>query len=87
MGMPSFGKPSAPTASSLESAQNTSNQQAAQLYSDFSKYNSSNPYGSVSWAQTGTNADGTPIYTQSTSLSPTEQGLSATSVPSLLVEP
>src|ERR1700740_3467998 len=75
MGLPSLSKPSAPTAQSMTSAQNQSNQNAEQLNSDYSKVNTSNPYGSVSWSQSGTNPDGTPIYTQTTSLAPVEQGI------------
>ena len=40
-----------------------------------SQYNQSNPYGSLSYQQTGTGPGGVPIYSANTSLSPIEQQL------------
>jgi hypothetical protein len=40
-----------------------------------SMVNQSTPYGSLSYSQTGTSANGTPIYTASTSLTPQQQQL------------
>lgn len=37
--------------------------------------NQSNPYGSLTYSQTGTNPDGTPQYSANTTLNPTQQGL------------
>jgi hypothetical protein len=70
-----MGKPSSPNPGTVANLQNQSNELADQYYSDFSKSNSANPYGSTSWSQTGTNPDGTPLYTQTSSLSPVEQGI------------
>lgn len=40
-----------------------------------SMVNQNNPYGSLSYSQTGTSADGTPIYTSTENLSAAQQGL------------
>ena len=40
-----------------------------------SNYNQFDPYGSVTYSQTGTGPGGVPIYSSNTSLSPTQQGL------------
>lgn len=40
-----------------------------------SNYNQTNPYGSLSYQQTGTSPSGTPIYTANTQLSAPQQGL------------
>lgn len=40
-----------------------------------SNYNSTNPYESLNYSQTGTGPNGVPIYSASQSLSPVEQGL------------
>lgn len=40
-----------------------------------SQYNQNDPYGSLSYTQTGTGPNGVPTYTASTNFSPTQQGL------------
>lgn len=40
-----------------------------------SMVNQNNPYGSLTYSQTGTNANGTPIYTANQSLTSAQQGL------------
>jgi hypothetical protein len=42
---------------------------------ELNRTNQSGPFGSLTYNQTGTNPDGTPIYTANASLSPQEQGL------------
>jgi hypothetical protein len=53
-------------------AQQTQANQAAQ---QGSMVNQNNPYGSLSYSQTGTGANGTPIYTANTTLTPQQQQL------------
>lgn len=55
--------------------QNTYNTPAAEQSQQGSMVNQVNPYGSLSYSQTGTGANGTPIYTSSLSLSPQQQQL------------
>lgn len=48
---------------------------AAEATAAAGRVNQVNPYGSMSYAQTGTDAQGNPIYTQTTTLSPAQQQL------------
>lgn len=51
------------------------NTKAAEASQQGSMVNQSTPYGSLTYSQTGTSANGTPIYTASTSLTPQQQQL------------
>jgi len=67
--------PSAPDPQQLAQAQMQINQQQAIQNAELNNVNQVGPTGSMTYTQTGTNADGTPIYTQTTSLSPQLQAL------------
>jgi hypothetical protein len=67
MGKPS--PPSAPNPNTVAQQQTDSNEATAQQQSWLNNYNTSSPYGSVDWTQNPT----TGQWTQSTSLSPSEQ--------------
>jgi len=60
------------TTAANQTALNTKAGEASQVGS---MVNQSNPYGSLSYSQTGTSADGTPLYTASTTLSQPNQQL------------
>jgi len=51
------------------------NTQAGQQSQQGSMVNQATPYGSLTYTQTGVGANGTPIYTASTNLSPAQQAL------------
>lgn len=51
------------------------NTQAGEQSQQGSMINQYNPYGSLAYTQTGTSANGTPMYSASTSLSPQQQNL------------
>lgn len=73
-----MSKPSAPAApdpTTEIAAQSTANQQSALQTAELNRVNQNTPYGSLSYTQDGTNPDGTPQYTQTESLSPSEQNL------------
>lgn len=55
-------------------AQGKLNQQTAQQQQQTNMVNTSNPFGSTSYSQSGTWADGSPRYSQSTNLNPQLQG-------------
>jgi hypothetical protein len=59
------------TGAAIGAQQTQANQQAQQG----SMVNQNNPYGSLSYSQTGTGANGTPIYTANTTLTPQQQQL------------
>lgn len=61
--------PKAPDPYQTADAQGKLNKETAITNANLSHVNQTNPYGSQTWTQTGTNADGTPIYTQSQTLS------------------
>lgn len=67
--------PSAPDPQQLAQAQMQINQQQAIQNAELNNVNQVGPTGSMTYTQTGTNADGTPIYTQTTALSPQLQAL------------
>jgi hypothetical protein len=85
----SSGGPSPPTPYdpyAVAAQQNTYNQQAAAQSFNYANQaateslqanaiNQSNPFGSLTYTQTGTGANGIPIYSATESLSPTEQAL------------
>lgn len=67
--------PSQPDPAATAAAQGQINKQTAIAQSELNNVNQNTPYGSISYSQTGTAADGTPQYTATTSLSPDMQGL------------
>lgn len=67
--------PSAPDPYTTAAAQTQSNDQTAQTQQELNMVDQSNPYGSLNYSQTGTNADGTPQYSATTTLSPAQQAL------------
>jgi hypothetical protein len=78
-----LGEPSPPnpqqTAAEAQAASQQQFQQfnipAAQMSQAGSNYNQYDPYGSLTYSQTGTGPGGTPIYSSSVQLSPTQQNL------------
>lgn len=76
-----MGKPSAPQAPdpvATASAQTASNKETAISQTGLNAMNQYGPQGSVTYAQNGTWADGTPKFSQTTSLSPEQQAIYAT---------
>lgn len=76
-----MGKPSAPAAPdpvATASAQTASNKETAISQTGLNAMNQYGPQGSVTYAQNGTWADGTPKFSQTTSLSPEQQQIYAT---------
>ncbi|MCW2112473.1 tail fiber domain-containing protein [Bradyrhizobium elkanii] len=67
--------PKAPDPYQTAAAQTQSNIQTAKTQQELNMVNQSNPYGSLTYSQSGTNADGTPQYTATTALTPTGQTL------------
>lgn len=70
-----FDAPKPPDATAVSNAQQGYNVNAGTAQQHENMVNQSNPYGSMNYAQTGTNPDGTPIFSQTTTLSPEQQGL------------
>lgn len=73
-----MGKPSPPKAAdpvATANAQTASNKQTAISQAGLNAMNQSGPQGSVTYAQNGQWADGTPKFTQTTSLSPGQQSI------------
>lgn len=66
--------PQAPDPVKTAEAQSQYNTQAATTQQQLNMVDSSNPFGSTSYTQSGAWADGTPKYSQSTSLNPQLQG-------------
>lgn len=67
--------PSAPDPYTTAAAQTQSNLATAKATQEDNMVNQTNPNGSLTYSQTGTNADGTPQYTSTTTLSPAQQQL------------
>lgn len=67
--------PAAPDPTQTIAAQTASNQSTATSNAELNRVNQYTPYGSSVYNVTGNNADGTPQYTQTTSLSPAQQNL------------
>ena len=65
--------PKAPDPTQTAAAQTKSNIDTANSTAELNRINQSNPYGTSTYSITGTNPDGTPIYTQSTQLSAPQQ--------------
>ena len=76
----SLSAPSPPDPYATAAAQEQVNQKAATQQAEINDVNQVTPYGTLNYTQTGTNADGTPSYTATESLSPAEQGLFNTTV-------
>lgn len=71
MGKPSAPKPPDPQATAT--AQEQVNTKTALQNAELNRVNQTTPLGSSTWSITGTYPDGTPIYAQNISLSPTQQ--------------
>jgi len=67
--------PQAPDPYQTAAAQTASNKQTGQTQQELNMVNQTNPFGSLTYSQAGTNADGTPQYTASTTLTPQVQKL------------
>jgi hypothetical protein len=65
----------APDPTATAAAQTASNKATAQTQYELGATNQNTPTGSLSYTQDGTWADGTPKFTSTTSLSPTQQGI------------
>lgn len=72
--------PSAPDPYATADAQTKSNLATAKQTQEMNMVNQVTPYGSLSYSQNGTNPDGTPKYTATTSLSPSLSGLVDTNI-------
>lgn len=68
-------EPSPPNPVTTAQAQTASNVQTAETQQTLNDTNQITPYGSVNYAQTGVGADGAPITTATTTLSPAVQNL------------
>lgn len=70
--------PSPPTVAdpnTVATNQQNLNNTAAETAQQGSMVNQTNPYGSLSYSQTGTSANGTPLYTAAENLTPAQQSL------------
>lgn len=67
--------PAAPDPQVTAQAQTASNQATATSNAELNRINQYTPYGSSTYNVTGNNPDGTPQYSQTTSLSPGQQNL------------
>jgi len=76
----SMSAPSPPDPVATANAQQTLNQNTAKYQSEVNNVNQTNPYGSLTYSQTGTNPDGSPIFNATTTLNPAEQALFNTAV-------
>lgn len=76
----SLSPPSPPNAQATAQAQQGLNTQSAIEQQQINNVNQTTPYGSLTYNQTGTNADGIPIYSATTALNPAEQTLFDTDV-------
>jgi hypothetical protein len=67
--------PTPPDPYQTAQAQTQSNLATAKANQEANMINQTNPYGSLTYTQTGTNPDGTPKYSATTALNPTQQAL------------
>lgn len=67
--------PAAPDAAATATAQGEANTKAAVAQANLNRIDQYTPQGSITYAQTGTNADGTPKYTQTQAYSADQQKL------------
>lgn len=72
--------PAAPDPVKTAAAQTVSNKETAISQTGLNAMNQTGPQGSVTYSQNGTWADGTPRFTQNTSLSPEQQAIYNTGV-------
>lgn len=70
-----MGKPSAPDPSATAAAQTSSNLATATANANLNRIDQTSALGSSTYQVTGTNPDGTPKYTQTTSMSAPIQGI------------
>lgn len=70
--------PKAPDPNATANAQLGYSTQAAQKTQQMNQYDQTTPFGSLSYVQSGTNADGTPKYTVNQSYSPEVQNIIST---------
>lgn len=67
--------PAAPDPVATAAAQGAMNKETAIAQAGLNMYNQVGPYGNVNYSQTGTWEDGTPQFTQTTTLSPEQQAI------------
>lgn len=67
-----FSSPSAPDPVATANAQAAANSQAAQTSAQYNMIDQVTPYGNLSYTQSGTYPDGTPKYTATQTLNPTQ---------------
>lgn len=75
MGKSTPQMPTAPNPTQVAGQQQQYNQQTALANAEYNRVNQSGPTGSSTYSISGYNPDGTPIYSQSTTLNPQEQQL------------
>ncbi len=66
-------QPAAPDPAKTAAAQGAANKEAAIASAELNMVNQNSPYGTVNYNQSGTSAAGTPQYTQTTTLAPSQQ--------------
>lgn len=76
----SFSAPSPPDPVATANAQQALNENTAKYQAETNNVNQTNPYGSLTYSQTGTNPDGSPIFAANTTLNAPEQKLFDTGV-------
>lgn len=76
----SFSAPSPPDPYQTANAQEGLNKQTAIYQAETNNVNQTTPYGSLTYKQTGTNPDGTPIFSATTAYTPAVQNLFNTDV-------
>ena len=76
----SMSAPAAPDPYATAAAQTQTNEATAKYQAEMNMVDQTNPYGSLTYQQTGTNADGSPQYSSTTSLNAPEQQLFNTAV-------
>jgi hypothetical protein len=76
----SFSAPSPPDPYQTANAQEGLNRQTAIYQAEMNNVDQTTPYGSLTYTRTGTNPDGTPIFTANTQYTPAVQNLFNTDV-------
>ncbi len=76
----SLSAPSPPDPYATAAAQTQTNENTAKYNAEINMVDQTNPYGSLTYQQTGTAADGAPQYSATTTLNPAEQNLFNTAV-------
>jgi hypothetical protein len=76
----SLSAPSPPDPYKVAAAQTQTNESTAKYQQEMNMVNQTNPWGSINYSQTGTNADGSPIFSANTTYNPAEQNLFNTAV-------